>query len=244
MGILNQTIFNKKRDDYKGIMPKTAIFKKHHIEDDRILYANDQEFLEIQKLGDDNQCAFFCLDTNRIDGINLINQARTHMPQIDDIIRDEIYNMFIQCEDVYWIDNKEAIEEIKHLRENSSEENEEVLKTYACAFIDTYLDFIQTKPVMLEVCPGDKHPTVMDILAALQGYSLVTYIQESSTEDGYIDYTKLKKYHEFDPTKYGFTHPNGFKPLYTVNTSYFQERISFGTSCVWRNHFNVLVPRR
>ncbi|CAO4844699.1 MAG: hypothetical protein CNLJKLNK_00724 [Holosporales bacterium] len=189
--------------------------------------------------GDGNQCGFVALGTTREDGITLI-EDQIENPNITNLIASEIYDLFICGEYQRFVADEEKRNTIMTLLENPNENKENDLKAFAQDLIPQYLDYVKKNPVMLQAHPGREIPLLIDIIAALKGYSLNIYIQEDKNISGFINLDSIKKWHTFDPLQFGFSHPDGFKEHNILFTNFMRRSILSGSSGNWRNHFNIL----
>ncbi|CAO4838927.1 MAG: hypothetical protein CNLJKLNK_00904 [Holosporales bacterium] len=226
----------------------------------RTLYIDGTDYLEIPVGAERMQCGFFCLKTNREDGITKLKEYMNTHPVAKELIANEIFRNFRIGEFFFLIDDEEdlhtkpAVARIHELQEKMTDENrqenenkivqiENILKEVASLYVDKYLTIFQKLPVMLMVerNVGEESANLFDLVAAAHGYALEVYIQETRTEDGMIDPAKLTLYHSFNPSKVGLE--GDFQNLKLVLTNFDRNPIDAERSKTeWRNHFNRLLP--
>ncbi|CAO5678109.1 MAG: hypothetical protein NEHIOOID_00194 [Holosporales bacterium] len=189
--------------------------------------------------GDNNQCGFASLGITREEGIQLIeDHLENHL--VNDIIASEIHGLLIAGEFERFVRDEEKRSTIKTFIENEAQEND--LKACAFDLIQDYLDYVKNNPVMLQIHPGGNCPLLIDIIAALKGYTLNVYIQEEKA-NGFMNLDLVKKWHTFDPSQFGFSCSDGFKEHNILFTSFGRRSIFSGLSGNWRDHFNILHKR-
>ncbi|CAO5676601.1 MAG: hypothetical protein NEHIOOID_00129 [Holosporales bacterium] len=228
----------------------------HHIQC-RAFNIDGVDYMEIPVGADGMQCGFFCLDTNRMSGIEKLNEYKKAHPVVAELIASEVFRNFMIGDFSILIEEDEktgpAVARIHELQEKMTEENKQEsdmeiafiegqVKGAARVYVDRYLQVFQHVPLMLMVerNVGEDHASLLDLIAAAHGYALEVYIQETRTEDGGIDPAKLTLYHSFNPSKVGL--PGDFESIKLILTNFDRNPIGAERSKTeWRNHFNKLI---